>query len=87
VSCRFSVQVTTAFRTRRPGSARLLYPTTQDRRGGAVAGGRRWEGVPTGMKLTPDGETTWRAGWMSAAATVTDLAGDAVAAVLQDPMH
>jgi hypothetical protein len=39
------------------------------------------------MKLLPDGGTTWRAGWMTAAATVIDLVGDAVAPVLQEPMH
>jgi hypothetical protein len=88
MSCRFSVQVTAVFRTRRPGPAGSLDPTTQDRKGGAVAGGRRSEGVPTGTRLTPEDGMTWRSGWMTAVATATGAAGEAaLPVVLQEPMH
>lgn len=52
-----------------------------------MAGGRRSEGTPDGTKLTPDGGVMRGSGSMMAAATVSDLAGDAVAAVLHEPMQ
>jgi len=70
--------------------ASVVLPSSSDAsqdRGGAVAGGRRWEGVPAGTKLLPVSGEMGPTGCTIGARTMSGLVGETAPAVLHEPTH